>query len=64
MELHQLQLVEVPPCKLLPAGSGVSGSFLHLRTWFGSFLLLFQVLGWSYSHTCVLQPPVRRWILQ
>lgn len=37
---------------------GVSGSFLHLRAWFGSFLLLFQMLGCSYSCMCVLQPPV------
>lgn len=34
------------------AGSGVSGSFLHLRPWFGSFLLLFQVLGQLLPHVC------------
>lgn len=37
---------------------GVSGSFLHLRACFGSFLLLFQMLGHSYSCMRVLQPPV------
>lgn len=62
MELHQLQLVEVPqapPCRL--------GCFWVVSASQGLLwviLAVIQVLGWSCSHTCVLQPPVRRWILQ